>query len=137
MNLPTFKNIRNVRIETNNPRKYMCDLDLYYPDGTVELGEIYVADGIDKQGICPQVFEAIEAIEDKSNFVSEAQHKANLLQAMEDRPYTAKRAESYPEIGEQLDMLWHAMNNDLIPKAEPFYSEIKSVKDAYPKPEEE
>ena len=32
------------------------------------------------------------------------------------------------------DMLWHAMDDGLIPKIEPLYSEIKAVKDKYPKP---
>ena len=47
--------------------------------------------------------------------------------------YTTKRKEAYPTIEEQLGMLWHAMNNGEIPKAEPFYSSIKDVKDLYPK----
>jgi hypothetical protein len=43
------------------------------------------------------------------------------------------RSAAYPALGEQFDMLWHAMNNGDIAKAEPFYSRIKAVKDAYPK----
>lgn len=43
------------------------------------------------------------------------------------------RAEAYPTLTEQLDMLWHAMNNGSIPKAEPFFSRIQEVKDQYPK----
>jgi hypothetical protein len=31
-------------------------------------------------------------------------------------------------------MLWHAMDDGLIPKIEPMYSEIKAVKEQYPKP---
>jgi len=30
-------------------------------------------------------------------------------------------------------MLWHAMDDGIIPKIEPLYSEIKAVKDAHPK----
>ncbi len=46
------------------------------------------------------------------------------------------RAEAYPTLTEQLDMLWHAMNEGSMPKAEPFFSSIQAVKDQYPKPGE-
>lgn len=46
--------------------------------------------------------------------------------------YRLARFQAYPNIGEQLDMLWHAMDRDEIPKAEPFYSTLKAVKLAYP-----
>lgn len=45
----------------------------------------------------------------------------------------ANRVVAYPPIGDQLDMFWHAMNDGVIPKIEPFYSDIKAVKDKYPK----
>jgi hypothetical protein len=45
------------------------------------------------------------------------------------------RKRSYPSVGDQLDMLWHAMDDGVMPKIEPFYSSIKAVKDAHPKPE--
>lgn len=47
--------------------------------------------------------------------------------------YRKKRKAAYPPISEQLDMLWKAMNENLLPRAEPFYSTIKGVKDLYPK----
>lgn len=47
--------------------------------------------------------------------------------------YVDYRRAEYPTPGEQMDMLWHAMNNGSMPKVEPFYSEIKAVKDKYPK----
>lgn len=43
------------------------------------------------------------------------------------------RASAYPAIEEQLDMLWHAMNQGTMPKAEPFYSTIQKVKQQNPK----
>jgi hypothetical protein len=49
-------------------------------------------------------------------------------------PYTTRRRMAYPRIGDQLDALWHAMDQGTLPKAEPFYSDIKAVKDANPKP---
>ena len=48
--------------------------------------------------------------------------------------YRQRRAEAYPPIEEQLDMLWHAMNLAQIPKAQPFYDELKRVKDQFKKP---
>lgn len=45
-----------------------------------------------------------------------------------------RRKAEYPDITEQLDALWHAMDQGVIPKVEPMYSSIKEVKDRYPKP---
>lgn len=42
----------------------------------------------------------------------------------------------YPAIGDQLDLLWHAIDadTDLKSKFSAFYNSIKAVKDANPKP---
>lgn len=48
--------------------------------------------------------------------------------------YVAERLLAYPPIGDQLDDFWHAMDDNLIPRIEPFYSQVKAVKDKYPKP---
>lgn len=45
------------------------------------------------------------------------------------------RRRAYPRLGDQMDMLWHAMDDNVIPRVEPFYSQIKAVKDAHPKPQ--
>jgi hypothetical protein len=42
------------------------------------------------------------------------------------------RRATYPSIEDQLDMLWHAMNDDESKRLEPFYSTIKAVKDQFP-----
>jgi hypothetical protein len=47
--------------------------------------------------------------------------------------YKTERALEYPSIGEQLDMMWHAMDEDETKRIEPFYSSIKEIKDKYPK----
>jgi hypothetical protein len=47
--------------------------------------------------------------------------------------YRQKRAMEYPALGDQMDMIWHSMDNGVTPKIEPFYSSIKAVKDKYPK----
>ncbi|MBI6953139.1 hypothetical protein LOY42_20115 [Pseudomonas sp. B21-023] len=43
------------------------------------------------------------------------------------------RAAEYPSLADQLDALWHAMHRGQLPAAEPFYSDVKRVKDKYPK----
>lgn len=50
-----------------------------------------------------------------------------------DMDYRKARIDAYPGVREQLDMLWHAMDEFHMPRVEPFYSRIKAVKDAYPK----
>lgn len=47
--------------------------------------------------------------------------------------HKAKRAAEYPPIEEQMDALWHAMDRGDIAKVEPMYSQIKAVKDKFPK----
>lgn len=48
--------------------------------------------------------------------------------------YAQSRRYEYPKLGDQMDMIWHAMDRGLIPKIEPLYGQIKAVKDKYPKP---
>ena len=58
------------------------------------------------------------------------------LQALEDAvAYKSNRADAYPTIGDQLDMLYHAINNNETLKTDfaDFYNAVKAVKDQYPK----
>ena len=49
--------------------------------------------------------------------------------------YAINRAATYPKIEQQLDMIWHSMNNDEIPgKGSNWFNTIKDVKLKYPKP---
>ena len=50
-------------------------------------------------------------------------------------PYINQRRNAYPEIGDQLDMLWHSIdqNPELKQKYFDFYEAIKQVKVKYPK----
>ena len=48
--------------------------------------------------------------------------------------YQGLRSDAYPGIGDQLDMIWHAMDSNLIPMAKEFYDARKAVKEQYPKP---
>jgi hypothetical protein len=49
---------------------------------------------------------------------------------------TTDGSTTYPAIGDQLDLLWHAIDadSDLKSKFSAFYNSIKEVKDANPKP---
>lgn len=49
--------------------------------------------------------------------------------------YSVDRKASYPSIGDQLDMLWHAMDDGLLPKDNDFYGAIKKIKEVHPKPQ--
>ena len=50
-------------------------------------------------------------------------------------PYINQRRNAYPEIGDQLDMLWHSIDEspELKQKYFKFYEAIKAVKAKYPK----
>lgn len=53
----------------------------------------------------------------------------------EDANVQYKDDRQYPDVKEQLDMLWHAIDTDTLDKTSEFYTSIKSVKDSNPKPE--
>lgn len=48
-------------------------------------------------------------------------------------PYTVRRMAAYPEIGEQLDMLWHAIDQGTLDKTSEFYTTLANVKNSIPK----
>ena len=47
--------------------------------------------------------------------------------------YQRDRADTYPAIGDQLDMLFHAIDAGKVDKTSDFYKSLKAVKDTYPK----
>ena len=49
--------------------------------------------------------------------------------------YISARQESYPALGEQLDMLYHDMTSGKGDKTGEWYKAIKKIKDDNPKPE--
>ena len=99
--------------------------------------------------------EALKALVPKAQFIS-FDGKLELLDWTDERPkptdkeindkiaelqadYNAKqyqrdRADIYPEIKEQLDMLWHAIDSGTLDKTSDFYTTLKKVKDDNPKP---
>ena len=67
------------------------------------------------------------------------QAKLKELEAdFDDKKYQRDRAEAYPDLAEQFDLLWHAINDgkfNVKSKETDFYKKLKAVKDANPKPE--
>ena len=67
------------------------------------------------------------------------QAKLKELQADYDaKQYQRDRAEAYPDLAEQFDLLWHAIDGgkfNVKSKDTDFYKKLKAVKDANPKPE--
>ena len=49
------------------------------------------------------------------------------------KKYQRDRAAEYPRIGDQLDMLYHAIDAEKVNKTSDFYKVLKAVKDKYPK----
>ena len=68
--------------------------------------------------------------------VADIEAKMTELQAEYDaKEYQRERTTAYPSIGDQLDMLWHSIDQDeeLKTKYFNFYQAIKSVKIKHPK----
>ena len=70
---------------------------------------------------------------------ADIQAKMTELQTSYDaEAYARTRADAYPSIGDQLDMLWHAVDTGdwtaAKVKTTEFYTALKAVKDANPKP---
>ena len=63
---------------------------------------------------------------------------ARLQAEWDAQAYTRTRETAYPSIGDQLDMLWHAIDvgdwTAVKVKTTEFYTALKTVKDANPKP---
>ena len=49
--------------------------------------------------------------------------------------YSYDRCKDYPDGFEQLDMLWHAINNGIELKDSEWFQRLKEVKEKHPKPE--
>ena len=80
---------------------------------------------------------AFTAEEETEWDANEAAHAAKQAKevAVAPKPYVAKRKLAYPQIGDQLDMLWHSIdkNPDLKTQYFDFYEAIKAVKAKYGK----
>ena len=50
------------------------------------------------------------------------------------REYVKARGPLYPDLAEQFDLLWHAIDDGALDKTSDFYTKLKKVKDDNPKP---
>ena len=78
----------------------------------------------------------IEFIEGFTTLPTEEQIQAKLAELQADydsKKYQRDRQPEYPEIGDQLDMLFHAIDAGALDKNSDFYTTLKAVKDKYPK----
>lgn len=76
----------------------------------------------------------VEETEERPDLTNKRRVEGQWVAVRTEAEYAERRRKSYPALGDQMDMLWHAMDDGLIPKVEPMYSQIKAVKDKYPKP---
>ena len=93
---------------------------------------------IDSNAKCSVYNEDINSIKWTSTPIPVADIEAKMAEMAnepEQSNYAQARKNAYPEIGDQLDMLWHTMDKDmeLQHKFYDFYQTIKKVKVSYPK----
>jgi hypothetical protein len=55
------------------------------------------------------------------------------LKATNKAPHGEKRKMAYPDIGEQLDKLWHDLDRGCLDITGEFFTALKAVKEKYPK----
>lgn len=70
--------------------------------------------------------------QNKLKILTDEVDRLNLLEQA--NAYQIQRRYEYPKIQDQLDMLWHAMDDGILPKVNQFYNAIAEVKAKYPKP---
>ena len=98
---------------------------------------------LDKYDIIHSLYNATtvgyDSVNDKWTATDKDGNAINVVSADVDAEFAKqeyKNKRQYPEIGEQLDLLWHSIDADadLKTKFANFYNAIKAVKDANPKP---
>ena len=116
----------------------MEELDLSAPlktflfDAVVELG--YKSKVNSVAGDVIEWKEGESVTEEEENSIRA--RATELETAYNNKQYQRDRADAYPKLGDQLDMLWHAIDTDTLDKTSDFYTELKQVKDDNPKPTE-
>lgn len=100
------------------------------------MGKFYVhKNGVVRwQGICPDGDEALQAPAGYNYGLGDPPAGMMPDARLPQHGYDVQRVRAYPGIGDQLDALWHAMDDGRLPQIEPFYSDILAVKEQFPKP---
>lgn len=78
-----------------------------------------------------------ENYEAKNNYVSKRKEGfiTSSLNETTGKRENINKQEGYPLIGDQLDNLWHDIDNGTLDKTGSFYTSIKTIKDRWSKPE--
>ena len=63
-----------------------------------------------------------------------AEIQADYDSRIQNQTYQINRAKEYSHIFDQLDQLWHDIDEGKLDKTGSFYTTIKTIKDKYPKP---
>ena len=106
-------------------------LEQFTTEAQTEIDALKVANGgsglkISVDGVVREYTDADydQAVIDNANYNFNNQNKG----------YKKDRQESYPDIGDQLDLLYHDMTADKGDKTGEWYKAVKKVKDDNPKP---
>lgn len=111
-------------------------MNIYFFDSNDKAIRMYSGDQEDFDAMCKEYQCAYFLESDKKiplRNVRNVNGTVTYVEIVDTLNYQQKRAIEYPRIADQLDMIWHAMDNGTTSKIEPFYSTIKFVKDKYPK----
>ena len=101
------------------------DAKEFGPFNSVEANDTgYLCDGVSYQASVTGTVTVSEVADDYETPDQIARYNAEQRE---------NRAKAYPEVGEQLDMLWHAIDAGTLDKTSDFYTTLKQVKDTYPK----
>ena len=101
---------------------------------------IYGPQEVPGDGACWYIYVEVGEIENvrtqtvSYEFVEEAQMVFRLVNGDADLTWEQARQNGYGGIANQLDMLWHDLDNNTLDKSGQFYAFIKGVKDSNPKP---
>ncbi len=92
------------------------------------LTQVIIRD--DGQG--PYIYKWDDSLGPKPDEATLAAWEAEVAPIKQLQDVRQNRRNEYPAIGDQLDMLYKAMDAGTLPKVTDFYNSIKSVKDKYP-----
>lgn len=70
---------------------------------------------------------------DKNIIIDKKNKSVKVQVVVKHESYSKKRADAYPDVREQLDMLFHDMQSGNIPVATTFFNAIQEIKHKYPK----
>lgn len=100
------------------------------PTNEAEFNEMFFAISWDENG------NQIESNDPSTFGVTWSQISEKLVEVKaehDSKQYQRDRSTEYPELPEQLDMLFHAIDAGALDKTSAFYTTLKAVKDKYPK----